>query len=369
MRGKYVKPSELLELQRQTGKSYWDLIGRPLYDDGKDVNGESTEEDEQKKVDLMNAIDYALSLSFDQPKYDKGKDLYIDQNAGLSYEGYYDFPTGDIRMDVQKLPKYKKGKDYYTGVDDFISHFEGFNSTVYQKPGDVPTVGFGNTEQKWIDLANKNGGLTLQQAQQALREHIDKNVNPVLEKRIPGYNKMPHSAKMILQDILYNVGENGLFNKSPNFIKALNRKDWYGASLQMDWDNNKPGYEKGARDRNSERARIWNAAFGIKVPKTNENGITDYIARPVSTKYNVKQFKQPEQYVGPNRVQRPDYRLSMEDAAYNQNVPKYINKDAGVATWPRQSVLPPFEYMYNLLANNHGFTNKTISKAKRLQTP
>jgi hypothetical protein len=30
MRGNYISPSELLQAQRETGKSYWDLIGQPL---------------------------------------------------------------------------------------------------------------------------------------------------------------------------------------------------------------------------------------------------------------------------------------------------------------------------------------------------
>ena len=36
MKGKYIKPSELLKLQQETGKSYWDLIGRPLGKKPKD---------------------------------------------------------------------------------------------------------------------------------------------------------------------------------------------------------------------------------------------------------------------------------------------------------------------------------------------
>lgn len=112
MKGNYKRPSELLKLQKQTGKSYWDLIGRPLYDEGKDGEG-IIEDDPKKKADLMAAIDYALSLSIDKPQYDNGKDKveYVMQDSGLSYDGYYDFPTGDIVLDVQKLPKFEVGKD------------------------------------------------------------------------------------------------------------------------------------------------------------------------------------------------------------------------------------------------------------------
>lgn len=112
MRGNYNRPSELLRLQKETGKSYWDLIGRPLYDEGKDSES-VIEDDPQKKADLMAAIDYALSLSLDKPEYNEGKDkvTYVAQDSGLSYGSYYDFPTGDVMLDAQKLPKFEGGKD------------------------------------------------------------------------------------------------------------------------------------------------------------------------------------------------------------------------------------------------------------------
>lgn len=107
MKGEYNKPSELLRLQKQTGKSYWDLIGRPLYEDGKDKE----EISDSERQDLMNAIDYAMSLQLD--KYNDGKDkiTYVAKDSGLSYGGYYDFPTGDVMLDIQKLPKFEGGKD------------------------------------------------------------------------------------------------------------------------------------------------------------------------------------------------------------------------------------------------------------------
>lgn len=112
MKGEYIRPSELLKRQRETGQSYWDLIGRPLYDEGKDSES-IIEDDPQKKADLMAAIDYALSLSLDKPEYNEGKDkvTYVAQDSGLSYGSYYDFPTGDVTLDAQKLPEFQDGKD------------------------------------------------------------------------------------------------------------------------------------------------------------------------------------------------------------------------------------------------------------------
>lgn len=52
-------------------------------------------------------------------------------------------------------------------------------------------------------------------------------------------------------------------------MKAIKKGDWAGAAAQMDWDNNKPGFSKGARQRNAERQRLWNEVWGTeKVPAT-----------------------------------------------------------------------------------------------------
>lgn len=52
-------------------------------------------------------------------------------------------------------------------------------------------------------------------------------------------------------------------------MKAIKKGDWAGAAAQMDWDNNKSGFSKGARQRNAERQRLWNEAWGTeKVPAT-----------------------------------------------------------------------------------------------------
>ena len=52
-------------------------------------------------------------------------------------------------------------------------------------------------------------------------------------------------------------------------MRAIKKGDWAGAAAQMDWDNNKKGYETGARERNAERQRLWNEAWaGQGAPKS-----------------------------------------------------------------------------------------------------
>ena len=62
MKGKYIKPSELLKLQQETGKSYWDLIGRPLGKKPKDPAKDVVDEYDpvQREALRMQIEDYHI---------------------------------------------------------------------------------------------------------------------------------------------------------------------------------------------------------------------------------------------------------------------------------------------------------------------
>lgn len=132
MKGNYLKPSELLQLQRETGKSYWDLIGRPLYDDGKDEDATTTTSATTQQADSkQDALDYAIAQKLDNIysgsifRYAAGKDdgqlhsVYLNTGAAiqptapLSYSNPYDIPTGDIMIDTgnSQVPSFDSGKD------------------------------------------------------------------------------------------------------------------------------------------------------------------------------------------------------------------------------------------------------------------
>lgn len=49
------------------------------------------------------------------------------------------------------LPRFEEGTDPYDDSVDFISNYEGFSDTTYQKKGDVPTIGYGTTKKKWVN--------------------------------------------------------------------------------------------------------------------------------------------------------------------------------------------------------------------------
>lgn len=241
MRGNYSRPSEILRRQKETGKSYWDLIDRPLYDEP---------EDDQISMDVLNQqINQALE------RYNRGKNF----------------------------PSFGGGLDRYRTAEDFITQYEGFEPEVYQKNGDVPTIGYGTTDPKWI----KKGRITKQQGRQAMQEYLTA-ARPVIRKYIKNYDRLPDSAKIVVDDIFYNIGEGNL-RKSPKFLNAINSGNWNEAVRQMDWDNNKPGFG-GAKIRNAARGQLFMRDINnMPSQSTNNNwsGMrsipTQTVERPIQT--------------------------------------------------------------------------------------
>lgn len=130
MKGKYLRPSELLRLQKETGKSYWDLIGRPLYDDGKDVSEESSQ---QATPDQISALQYLIGQELDKG-YDKGKDSQIvpyevPDQAALNWSDAYGL-TGDLMYDA----------NYQQHTDSDLSKYQGGKSD--QRRGKLYTSAF-----------------------------------------------------------------------------------------------------------------------------------------------------------------------------------------------------------------------------------
>lgn len=95
MRGNYKSPSELLQAQRETGKSYWDLVGKPLTPNtGYNINNpHAAEESEYNKWYNGSKLSDEDSEKLQQllEEYDK-----------------------DIKFNSNSLPSYKGGKDKFT---------------------------------------------------------------------------------------------------------------------------------------------------------------------------------------------------------------------------------------------------------------
>ena len=94
MRGNYASPSELLQAQRETGKSYWDLIGKPLNQNtGYNLNNPHAAEEKQ------------YNEWYDSQKLSDEDNIKLQQ---LLSE--YD---KNVKSNTDNLPKYKKGKDKF----------------------------------------------------------------------------------------------------------------------------------------------------------------------------------------------------------------------------------------------------------------
>lgn len=112
MRGNYVSPSELLQAQRETGKSYWDLIGQPLTPAvGYNINNPYSESEKSYKqwynTDAKQTTQQDTKASNDQVLNEliqKYNNLQASMNK----------PKEQKEYEYDDLPSFKKGKDKFT---------------------------------------------------------------------------------------------------------------------------------------------------------------------------------------------------------------------------------------------------------------
>lgn len=281
MKGKYRKPSELLKLQQETGKSYWDLIGRPLYDDGKD------EEEVKEDQDTRAALQYAISLKLDDFKrdhlnlFDNGKDVagdhhfnaikQISPDAGLSYAGYYDNPTGDLVVDAagHEVPRFKRGSD--DELADMIWGFEGFLPKVKNIGDGKMTIGPGLTAKRWTS----KGTMTPAEGRAALMQEISER-RARLSTTIPGWSKLPKSAQNALISYDYNYPLTKA--SSPKFFRYMEAGDYRNAAKQMDAGWNQEGFENGLRKRRITEQNM----FLSELSPSRSSNITTQTTTPVT---------------------------------------------------------------------------------------
>lgn len=112
MRGNYISPSELLQAQRETGKSYWDLIGQPLTPAvGYNINNPYSESEKSYKqwynTDAKQTNQQDTKTSNDQVLNEliqKYNNLQASMNK----------PKEQKEYEYDDLPSFKKGKDKFT---------------------------------------------------------------------------------------------------------------------------------------------------------------------------------------------------------------------------------------------------------------
>lgn len=94
MRGNYKSPSELLQAQRETGKSYWDLVGKPLTPNtGYNLNNPHAAEESEYN------------------KWYNGSKLSDEDSEKL--QQFLEEYDKDIKSNYNSLPSYKGGKDKF----------------------------------------------------------------------------------------------------------------------------------------------------------------------------------------------------------------------------------------------------------------
>lgn len=179
----------------------------------------------------------------------------------------------EVNPETTMDDSWKDTIDFITGYEG--THMDGGYHVAYQKKNDKPTIGYGTTDPRWVS----KGRITEKEARQAMYEDLLRNED-ALRKNFKGYDDLPGGAKMVLRDILYNVGPGTLFNNSPKFMAAMRNGDWAEAGRQMDWGNNQTGFANGLRKRNVGRQEVWRDAFNIKNQQTTPTGQSDTYVRP-----------------------------------------------------------------------------------------
>lgn len=216
MKSKYIKPSELLKLQKETGKSYWDLIGRPLGKKPKDPAKDVVDEyDPVQREALRMQIESAL----DYPQYKSGKS-----------------------------PKIKTWND--NDVADLIIGFEGFLPHAKDIGDGKITIGSGLTNPKYTRF----GTITPEQNRRFVLEEIAARKTR-LSRNVPGWNTLPGSAKAAL--LSYDYGWMVDRKTSPKMMKALQDKNWPEVANQMNAGWNMKKFKKGLRKRRTQERNLF----------------------------------------------------------------------------------------------------------------
>lgn len=216
MKGKYIKPSELLKLQKETGKSYWDLIGRPLGKKPKDPAKDVIDEyDPVQREALRMQIESAL----DYPQYKGGKS-----------------------------PKIKTWND--NDIADLIIGFEGFLPHAKDIGDGKITIGSGLTNPKYTRF----GTITPEQNRRFVLEEIAAR-KARLSRNVPGWNTLPGSAKAAL--LSYDYGYMVDRKTSPKMMKALQDRNWLEVSNQMNAGWNMKKFKKGLRKRRTQERNLF----------------------------------------------------------------------------------------------------------------
>lgn len=117
--------------------------------------------------------------------------------------------------------------NFISNAAGLIAEHEGFRSSAYRDSEGFLTIGYGTM----ID-ERKNGGITRPEAAVLLHNRLRVVVDE-LNKSIPWWNKLDEVRCLVLVDMAYNLGVEGLlfFHQT---LKAVENGDWEAAARGME---------------------------------------------------------------------------------------------------------------------------------------
>lgn len=206
------------------------------------------------------------------------KQYYLEEKYGLATLAALGLATG-----AMAAPPKQEAMDRAV---EHIKNFEGFlpkakvDTITTGKP---LTIGYGITGKYPNGEPIKQGdSVSLEQAEEHLRHHIEKHVSSKLEK-IPGWDDMDAGKQAALIGFAYNTG--GAFygntEKFGTITKALKNKDWDSVPAAMKLYNKSDGQIRAGlvRRRNAE-ATLWNSGESAKPIVTQQSTIPTPQATP-----------------------------------------------------------------------------------------
>lgn len=309
--------------------------GRPVtFDDGKDVN-KKPEEDPA----LRAALEYALAMKLD--KYNEGKDVAgsynfnaiqkVAQNAPLSYGSYYDL-TGDVNMD-NMLPKYDKGKAP-SRSESFAARM---SPILYQE---ILSAGIKDPDKVHEHMMRQ---LAYESAYGTSR----------IARKQHNYGGVGWNGKTY-----YSYDTDEAFAKDYVSLMKRRYKDALAADTVQDYALalKKRGYYEDSLDNYTNNLVNMNSISNA-VRSHRKSNPDLYVPRsvakpkPVTTPVTESLQQSADQFV-PQPVYRENSVVWPQQMEYDPSIPASINKDTGVATWPRYTVLPDIKELSDAILND-----------------
>ena len=136
---------------------------------------------------------------------------------------------------------------------EFIKGYEGFSATSYQEKGDVPTIGYGDTNPDHV----AKGTCTESQATQWLKDEINDKASELKSHLDSSGIALPQNKFDALADFCFNGGFSGL-QKSGLWDFAIGNSDKSSNAAWDVWTHDSAGNDLvGLHKRRKSEQNIW----------------------------------------------------------------------------------------------------------------